>query len=95
MAGAGLAWKLVGTGAAIGAGIAARKVLTTTWTVSTGKQPPANPVDPDVELWEAVAWAAVSGALIGLVRMLATRNSAKWWIHTTGNYPPKMQQASA
>lgn len=94
MAGAGLAWKVIGTGAAIGAGIAASKVATTTWKISTGNPPPANPVDPDVDLWEAVAWAVASGALIGMARMLATRQSASWWIKTTGNYPPKMQEAN-
>lgn len=95
MAGAGLVWKVVGTAAAIGAGAAARKMLTAGWTLSTGQQPPANPVDPDVDLWEALSWAVVSGALIGMARMLATRSCAQWWISTTGNYPPKLSKTGA
>ena len=30
----------------------------------TGKHPPENPADPDVDIWEAVSWAAVSGAAV-------------------------------
>ena len=44
----------------------AKKALNTGWKAATGKTPPANPADPDVEVKEAVAWAAVSGALIGM-----------------------------
>ena len=33
---------------------------------------PANPADPDVGIGEAVMWAAISGTLIGVARMLAS-----------------------
>ena len=33
-------WSLMGLGATVGATIAARKAMTTTWKVATGKEPP-------------------------------------------------------
>ncbi|GMA87264.1 hypothetical protein GCM10025868_25140 [Angustibacter aerolatus] len=55
---------LLGTGGAIAAGIGARKVLNTGWEKATGNPPPVNPASPNVQVLEAVAWAAVSGAII-------------------------------
>ncbi|MGN0065472.1 MAG: DUF4235 domain-containing protein [Nocardioides sp.] len=78
--------------AALGAATVARKVLDTTWRATTGKTPPANPADPDVELWEAVAWAAVSGTLIALARMLATRRAAQYYQRSTGHLPAQLQK---
>lgn len=78
--------------AALGAAALARKGLTTTWRAATGKNPPANPADPDVKLGEAVAWAVVSGTAIGLARMLASRKAASYYTRSTGHLPPQMKQ---
>ena len=40
-------WKVLGTGAAIGAGILAKKLATTAWKLGTGNEPPVNPEDPE------------------------------------------------
>ena len=80
-------WKLLGPGSAIVAAAAAKKVMSAGWTKATGKEPPANPESPDVDIWEAVAWAVVSGALIGLARMMATRQSAKFYARSAGHLP--------
>ena len=77
--------------AALGAAALARKGLTTTWRAATGKNPPANPADPDVKLGEAVAWAVVSGTAIGLARMLASRKAASYYTRSTGHLPPQMK----
>ena len=47
------------------------------WKAATGKEPPANPADPDVAMREALLWAAVSGTLVAVARMLATRRAAQ------------------
>lgn len=65
-------WSVFSLVAALGAATVARKALTTGWKAATGKQPPANPADPDVDMKEAVAWAVVSGTLVALARMLAS-----------------------
>ena len=41
-------WKVLGTGAAIGAGILAKKLATAGWKLGTGNEPPVNPEDPEV-----------------------------------------------
>ena len=57
----------------------AKKLLNTSWRAATGKNPPENPADPDVDVWEAVLWAAVSGTIVGLARMLAQRKAASYY----------------
>lgn len=77
---------------AIAAAAVAKKVLTTSWRAATGKNPPANPADPDVELWEAVAWAAASGTIIAIARMLAARKAAEYYAKSTGHLPAELQK---
>ena len=78
--------------AALGAASVAKKGLNSTWRATTGKNPPANPADPDVSIGEAVMWAAVSGTLIGVARMLATRRAASYYAKSTGHLPPQLQK---
>ena len=91
MAGGSKVWSVFSLGSALGAAALARKGLNTGWRVATGKKPPANPADPDVDLWEAVTWAAVSGTIIGLARMLATRRAANYYARSTGKLPAALE----
>lgn len=83
-------WSVMGLAATMGATVAARKALTTTWKVATGKKPPVNPAHPDVSINEAVAWAAVSGVAVGLARMMASRKAADYYRKSTGHLPPNL-----
>ncbi|ROR72677.1 DUF4235 domain-containing protein [Bogoriella caseilytica] len=74
-----IGWKLVSTGATLGATVVTSKVVGLGWKAVTGHEAPVNTDDPDLELWEVVAFAAVSGALLGLTRHLALRQAAKWY----------------
>jgi hypothetical protein len=85
-------WTVFSLGAALGAAALAKKTLNTSWKAATGKNPPANPADPDVDVWEAVAWATVSGTFIALARMLATRKAAHYYAKSTGHLPPGLQK---
>ncbi len=78
--------------AALAAAAVAKKALNTSWRAATGKNPPANPADPDVRMSEAVLWAALSGTLIAVARMLATRRAATYYAQSTGHLPPQLQQ---
>jgi hypothetical protein len=89
-----LGWKILGTGGAVLAGIAARKAVTSAWQLTTGKPPPANPEHPDTTWAEAVGWAVLSGAVVGTARMLATRKAAAYYRRSTGHLPPKMHEVS-
>ncbi|MDP9398125.1 MAG: DUF4235 domain-containing protein [Actinomycetota bacterium] len=90
----GFLWKALGTGSAIGMGILAKKVATSVWKVAAGKEPPANPADPEVTWREALAWAVASGAIVGIARMVTTRKLADYWVKSTGSLPPDLQKAS-
>jgi Protein of unknown function (DUF4235) len=81
-------WTLFSLAAALTAAAVAKKGLNTSWNAATGKNPPANPADPDVDVWEAVLWATVSGTAVGVARMLATRRAAKYYAKSTGHLPP-------
>jgi hypothetical protein len=76
--------------ALLGAAVA-KKVLNTSWRAATGKQPPANPADPDVDVWEAMAWAAASGTFVAIARMLASRRAAHYYVRSTGKLPPSLR----
>lgn len=92
MASGSKVWTVFSLGAALGAAAVAKKGLDSTWRATTGKNPPANPADPDVDIWEAVAWAAISGTLVGIARMLATRKAANYYTRSTGHLPPELQK---
>ena len=81
-------WGVFSLVTALLAATVARKTLNASWKVATGKQPPANPASPDVDMREALAWAAVSGTLIAVARMLATRRAAHYYARSTGHLPP-------
>lgn len=84
-------WTVFSLVSAIGAATVARKTIDKSWKTATGKNPPENPADPDTELKEAVAWAAVTGALIALARMLAQRRAAGYYAKSTGHLPPGLR----
>ena len=93
MASSSKVWSIFSLVAAVGAAAIAKKGLNTSWRAATGKNPPANPADPDVDLWEAVAWAAVSGTFVGIARMLASRKAADYYTKSTGHLPPDLIKA--
>ncbi|MEJ7833070.1 MAG: DUF4235 domain-containing protein [Nocardioides sp.] len=84
-------WTVFSLVSALGAAAVARKTIDKSWKTATGKNPPENPADPDTEIMEAVAWAAVTGALIALARMLAQRRAAAYYAKSTGHLPPGLR----
>jgi hypothetical protein len=87
-------WTLFGLAATLVATMVARKAMTATWKLSTGKQPPSNPEHPDVSMAEATAWAVASGVAVGVARMLATRKAADYYRRSTGHLPANLQDVS-
>ena len=82
-----LAWRIIGTGSAVLAAAAAQKGLAAAWKLATGDDPPTIPEDPDTSWSEAIAWAALSGAVLGLARLAATRRAAHYYMRSTGELP--------
>ncbi|MCB0896544.1 MAG: DUF4235 domain-containing protein [Nocardioides sp.] len=85
-------WTVFSLVSALGAAALAKQVVDRLWKVSTGKQPPENPADPDVEIWEAVSWAVASGVAVGIARMIAQRKAATYYARSTGHLPPDLQK---
>ncbi len=85
-------WSIFSLISALGAAAVAKKGLNASWKAATGKNPPANPADPDVEMREAVMWAAASGTLVALARMFAQRRAAGYYLKSTGKLPPGLEK---
>ena len=85
-------WSVFSLVSALAAAVLAKKTVDKTWTIATGRKPPENPADPDVQIWEAVMWAALSGTAVGLARMLAQRRAASYYTRSTGHLPPSLQR---
>ncbi len=90
-----LVWSVLGLGSGLAAQSAARSAIKKIWVLATGKQPPANPLSPEVAVAEAIGWAVFSGAVVGVARMLATRQAAKFYAKSAGHLPKKLQDVSA
>jgi hypothetical protein len=84
-------WSLMSLGAALASAAAAKQALDGGWKAATGKKPPENPADPDVDIREAVTWAVVSGTIMALAKMLATRRAASYYVKSTGHLPGQLQ----
>ncbi|GAB3860425.1 hypothetical protein GCM10028801_23240 [Nocardioides maradonensis] len=85
-------WSLMALVSGVGGAAVAKKGLNAGWKAATGKQPPENPADPDVQLREAVAWAAASGTFVALVKMLLQRRAANYYLKSTGELPPPLRK---
>lgn len=84
---ANLVAKVVTAGAAVIAAIIARKTTDGTWKFVTGSDSPENPDDPDIDIKEAITFAVLSGALVGLARMLANRQTTRIMAKGSGKAP--------
>lgn len=51
----------------------ARRGTEKSWTLIAGKNPPTDDSNTDVDLREAVSWALLSGAVVGLTRLAVRR----------------------
>jgi hypothetical protein len=81
-------WKALAMLASVGAAIAARNAASAAWEKRTGHEPPMNPADPETDWSEAIAWTLVTGALVGVARLVARRGAAKVWEKVEGELPP-------
>jgi hypothetical protein len=88
-----LVWKVLDTGAVLGADVISRKLVTRGWTAAMGRKPPTNPADPNVSWPRAFGWAVASGAVVGVARLLATRKAAEYYTKSAGHPPKALEQA--
>jgi hypothetical protein len=67
--------EVVTAGAAVGAGIGARKLTDLIWKRATGAEPPEDPTDKSTSWGEAIAWTVMVGVVVGLMRLVARRGA--------------------
>ena len=83
-------WNGVASGAAVGAVILAKPLVERAWRVAFRSEPPGNPAHQDVAWRDALVWALVTGALVGVIRLIAQRLAAGAWQKATGHYPESL-----
>jgi hypothetical protein len=75
--GADFSSKAINALAATAAAFVARKAISFAWTKATGRPPPDAVEDPQVALGEALVWALVAGAGVGVARALAIKLASR------------------
>ena len=80
-------WNGVASGAAIAAVMLTRPAIERLWKAIFRRDPPGNPASRDVTWREALLWALFTGALVGVVRLVAQRGAAGAWNKARGGYP--------
>jgi Protein of unknown function (DUF4235) len=81
-------WKGFAAAVGVSSAILARQGLERAWRRRKRGAPPDNPADADTRWRDAALFAALSGLVIGLVRMLSDRAAAEAWRRVRGSYPP-------
>ncbi len=80
-----VAWKILGSGGAILAGVLATKVVNLVW--AKAGQDEINPKNPDAPVIKAVAYAAAMGLAVGAARTLTERKAAQYYRNSSGHLP--------
>ncbi len=88
-----LAWRVLSTGSAMLAAAVAHKVVTKGWEVATGRPTPGDPTNPEESSWtEAIFFAAATGLVMQLARVIATRKAAEYYEQSSGQLPEPMRK---
>ncbi len=83
-----MAWKILGTGAAVLAGTVANQVVSKGWHVISGKPAPSDPLNTDEVSWkEALLFAAITGVIVQVARVAAQRKAAQYYQRSSGHLP--------
>ena len=69
--------KVVGLAVAVGAAWAAQQIVAGAWKVALGHKPPKAEEPGDARFGEIAIAATLTGAMVALARVLATRGTAK------------------
>lgn len=80
-------WNSVASGAAVGAVALTKPLIERVWRLTFRSEPPGNPAHQDVAWRDAILWALVTGALVGVIRLVAQRLAAGAWAKARGEYP--------
>lgn len=88
-------WKVASLLAGVLAAKVAKSAMHGTWKKIVGGEPPSNPKSPETSWGDAVVWAALSGAAVGITRTLSQQSAAGVWKRVTGALPPGLEEGAA
>ncbi len=71
-------------------GALAKKAVDATWRLGSGRKPPSDPADPDVAIREAVLFAVLTGAAVGMARLFVDRRLAAAARHRAAGKKPAL-----
>jgi hypothetical protein len=80
-------WKGIASGAAVGGVVVTKPLVERCWRMVVGSDPPGNPAAEEVAWRDAIMWALVTGAVVGLIRLVSQRAAAGAWQKVRGSYP--------
>lgn len=81
-------WLALGAGAAIGAGILARRGAAAVWRHARDEEPPLAVEDDDMTWPGILAWAAFSGFCVAFARVVGRGVAREGWRQALGRNPP-------
>ncbi len=84
-----VAWKILGTGMPILAGVLATKVVNIAW--AKAGQDEINPKNPDAPVVKALTYAAAMGLAVGAARTLTERKAAQYYRNSSGHLPKEIR----
>lgn len=87
-------WKVMDAGSTLVAAALAPRVSNLAWRAITGRAAPASTRHPELNIAEAIGWAALGGATVQIVRTVLRRGAATYWVKSTGDLPPGMKHLS-
>lgn len=81
-------WAVVATLAAVVAGVVLRNAVKGGYRLTHhGDNPPQNPEDPGTDWGETILFMGLTGAAVGIARVLGRRGAAAGWRRVTGHAP--------
>jgi hypothetical protein len=83
-------WNGVASAAGIGAVVLTKPLIERGWRLAFRTDPPGNPAHQDVSWRDAILWALVTGAIVGVIRLVAQRLAAGAWKKAWGSYPKEL-----
>lgn len=85
-----VAWKVLGTGSAIVAGLVATKLVDAVWSAA-GQDKVGDPKNPDSPAKQAILYAAITGLAVAAAQTFATRKAAAYYEKSSGHLPKQFQ----
>lgn len=86
------AFKLMDKAAVLVTGMLVPPISAAVWRFVTGRKPPSQTSHPQISAREAIAWAVLAGVGSEVAKLLVQRETAQYWVRSTGELPPGLDE---